>query len=125
MNLSGQAVIPLLNYFKIPLDHLITVQDDIDLEFGRLRVQWDRGHAGHNGIRNISEMAGSAKYHRIKIGVGRPKHPDFAVADYVLQNFSKEELSELNKLNDLASDAIESLLREGAAIAATKFNQKI
>lgn len=122
MNRSGESVQALMNYYKIDQEHILVVQDDIDQEYGKVRFHKNRGHGGHNGIRDISEKFGSQDYVRLKLGVGRPTHPDMEVADYVLGKFSSEEQSGLSEFLNKAGDAIESLLFDGLSKASTKFN---
>ncbi|PIS11404.1 MAG: aminoacyl-tRNA hydrolase [Bdellovibrio sp. CG10_big_fil_rev_8_21_14_0_10_47_8] len=122
MNKSGESVQSLMQFYKIEMNHLLVVQDDIDQALGMMRFHQNRGHGGHNGIRSISELLGSADYARLKLGVGRPPHPDMEVADYVLQKFSAEEQSKLPDFLNKAGDALESLIFEGLQIASTKFN---
>lgn len=122
MNKSGESVVSLMQFYKIQRSNLIVIQDDIDQAFGAMKIQFNRGHGGQNGIRNISELFGAADYHRLKLGVGRPEHPGFDIGDYVLGNFPKDELSILPKFLDKGSLAIESFIFDGASKAATKFN---
>lgn len=122
MNKSGESVLSLMQFYKIERPNLIVVQDDIDQVFGAMKIQFNRGHGGQNGIRNISELFGAADYHRLKLGVGRPDHPGFDIGDYVLGNFPKDELSVLPKLLDKGCLAIESFIFDGASKAATQFN---
>ncbi len=122
MNRSGEAVQAALSFYKISLQNLIVIHDDIDQPFGGFKIQKNRGHGGHNGIRDISEKCASADYYRIKIGVGRPENPKMNVADYVLQSFSSDELAALPPLLKKTVDAVETLLTEGFEIAATRFN---
>lgn len=121
MNLSGQSVQALMTFYKIPRENLVVVQDDIDQAFGGIRFHKNRGHGGHNGIRNISELIGP-DYIRLKLGVGRPSHPEMNVADYVLQKFSDEEQSKIPDFLNKAGDALESVVFEGLSKASTKFN---
>jgi PTH1 family peptidyl-tRNA hydrolase len=121
MNLSGESVQALMAFYKIQLDHLVVVHDDIDQPFGSLRFHKNRGHGGHNGIRSISGLLGP-DYIRLKLGVGRPENPQMQVADYVLQKFSSEEQSALPDFLNKSGDAIESLIFEGLGKASTKFN---
>ncbi len=123
MNLSGESVIPLLNYYKIPKENLIVAHDDLDIPFKSIRVQKNRGHAGHNGIRSISEQLGTADYTRLKLGIGRPPHPEMKVADYVLQKFSQEEMNQLNDFLNIAGDALESIIFDGVQKAANHYNK--
>lgn len=122
MNLSGESVQPLMGFYKIPLDHLIVIHDDIDQPFDQMKIHKNRGHGGHNGIRSISGLLGSADYIRLKLGVGRPANPNIPVADYVLGKFSKEEFEKMPDFLNRGLDAIESILRDGVQKASTKFN---
>jgi peptidyl-tRNA hydrolase, PTH1 family len=122
MNLSGQSVVSAMNFYKIPLDNILVVQDDIDQPFGSIRYHKNRGHGGHNGIRNISELLGTADYTRLKLGVGRPPHPQMNVADYVLQKFNDQEQAELPDFLNKACDSIEYFIKEGLQKTSTKFN---
>lgn len=122
MNLSGTSVIPLLNYYKIPIEKVCVVQDDIDQAFAQIKLQQNRGHGGHNGIKNITELLGHANYIRLKVGVGRPSIAKMDVADWVLQNFSSDEMSTLPKLLELSIQAIEALMLQGYPKASSRFN---
>lgn len=122
MNLSGESVQPLLGFYKIPQEKLIVIHDDIDQPFNQMKIHKNRGHGGHNGIRSISGLLGSADYARLKLGVGRPENPQFPVADYVLGKFSSEEFNQMPDFLNKACDAIESILFDGIQKASTKFN---
>ncbi len=124
MNLSGQAVQSLMTFYKVEREHLIVIHDEIDQPFNQIKIHRNRGHAGHNGIRHISQILGSSDYTRLRLGVGRPPNPEMNVADYVLQNFSKEELLALPDFFHKGCDALEMILLEGFAKAATVFNGK-
>ena len=122
MNKSGESVVPLLHYYKVEQENLIVLHDDIDQPFAGLKLQKNRGHGGHNGIRSISEQLGNQDYLRVKIGVGRPPHPDMEVADYVLGRFSEEEQKQLPEFLSRVGDSVESLLFDGLSKAATLYN---
>jgi PTH1 family peptidyl-tRNA hydrolase len=94
MNLSGGSVAQALSYFKIPEKNLIVVSDDLDQDFGAVRSRIGGGHGGHNGIRNILEKIPSDKFHRVKIGIGKPAHKG-ATVDWVLHRFKAFELKAL------------------------------
>lgn len=96
MNLSGTSVAQILSYFKIPEKDLIVISDDLDQEFGAVRARFGGGHGGHNGIRDIIDKIPSDKFHRIKIGIGKPEHKA-ATADWVLHRFDAQELDFLKK----------------------------
>ena len=98
------------------------VHDEVDFPFGTIKMQFNRSAGGQNGVKSITQLIGSQEYARLRLGVGRPSHPDFALADYVLGNFTKEEQSNLDKVLETASDAIECFILEGINKASTKFN---
>lgn len=122
MNLSGESVQPLMGFYKIPLDHLIVIHDDIDQAFEQMKIHKNRGHGGHNGIKSISGLLGSADYIRLKLGVGRPLNPNIPVADYVLGKFTKEEFEKLPGFLNRSLDAVENIIQDGVQKASTKFN---
>jgi PTH1 family peptidyl-tRNA hydrolase len=122
MNLSGESVQPLMGFYKIPLDHLIVIHDDIDQPFNQMKIHKNRGHGGHNGIKSISGLMGSMDYIRLKLGVGRPENPQHNVADYVLGKFSKEEFEKMPDFLNKSIDAVESIILDGVQKASTKFN---
>lgn len=122
MNLSGESVIALMNFYKIPKENLLVLHDEVDFAFGTIKIQHNRSPAGQNGVKSISQQLGHNEYARLRIGVGRPPHPDFALADWVLGNFSKEESAQLDQYLEATSDAIECFILEGLNKASTKFN---
>ncbi len=122
MNKSGESVLALMNFYKIERSQLLVIQDDIDQIFLSMKIQFNRGHGGQNGIRNISEVFSAADYHRLKLGVGRPIHPGFDIGDYVLSNFTKEELIPLKSFLEKSAAAIESFIFDGPAKAASNYN---
>lgn len=122
MNKSGEAVQALMQFYKIPLENLIVAHDEIDIPFEQIRVHKNRSPGGNNGIKSITQMLGTQDYIRLRLGVGRPPHPEMSVADYVLQKFSAEEQSKLTDFLNKAGDAVESIIFDGLAKASTKFN---
>ncbi len=108
MNLSGESVQKLKSYYKIDLSDIIVIHDDIDLEFGKIKVKVGGGHAGHNGLRSLDQHI-SKDYLRVRIGIGRPANEE--VSDYVLNKFSKEELKEVEFLNEQIAININELLQ--------------
>ncbi|RMF87446.1 MAG: aminoacyl-tRNA hydrolase [Nitrospirae bacterium] len=121
MNASGGPVQALLHYFRVPLDHLIVVHDDMDLPLGRLRVKRGGGHGGHNGLRSIHRAVGSGDYLRVKIGIGRPRAGRDATA-HVLGRITEAEAEVLGEVVARAADAVETILREGVEAAMNRFN---
>ena len=123
MNLSGEPVKTLMDFYKIPLERLIVIHDDIDQGFGAIKIHKNRGAGGHNGLKSLNEKLGTMDYVRLKLGVGRPSNPKMDVASYVLQNFASEEESHLHDFLSVAGDAMESLIFEGYDKTATKFTR--
>ena len=122
MNNSGMAVQAIKEYYKLEMEDIIVIHDDIDLPFGTVKFKIGGGHGGHNGLRSIDSHIGK-EYIRVRIGVGKPQDKS-DVANYVLDNFSKEEL---NKLPDIISHTIESikaLKSEDIEQVKTKFTLK-
>jgi peptidyl-tRNA hydrolase, PTH1 family len=99
MNNSGLAINSALKFYNAEVENLIAVHDEIELPFGEIRSKTGGGHKGHNGIRSIIQHTGSADFTRVRIGVGRPDHPEIKVADYLLSDFTKEELEKINELS--------------------------
>lgn len=95
MNLSGEAVVEAVNYYKIPVENIIVLFDDISLEPSKLRIKRKGSDGGHNGIKNIIYLTGKDNFPRIKIGIGAKPRPDYNLADWVLSKFTKEEYEKL------------------------------
>lgn len=121
MNLSGTSVQALMAFYKISPEKLLVLHDEVDQVFGQMKFNKNRGHGGHNGIRNISELLGP-DYARLRLGIGRPPHPEMSVADFVLQKFSSEEMSKMPDFLNKAGDAIETFIFEGLQKASSQFN---
>lgn len=124
MNLSGESIGQLMRYYKVAPDHVLVLQDDLDQPFGQIKIKTKSGDGGHNGIKSLIEHMGTSEFPRIKIGVGRPTNAKIDVADYVLQNFSKEEQSKLPDVLNTTVDAIEAVIFDGVLKAMNKFNVK-
>jgi PTH1 family peptidyl-tRNA hydrolase len=122
MNLSGEAVQPLMSYFKIAPEDILVIHDEIDIPFGQLRLQKNRGAGGHNGIKSIHDLIGS-DYARLKVGVGRPTQPQMDVADFVLQNFSPEQEKVLPEFIGRSCEATLDFIVEGFVKAQGLHNQ--
>ncbi len=124
MNLSGQSVVELVNWYKIdPAEELIVVYDDIDLAAGEIRVR-PKGSAGtHNGMRSILYLMGTDAFPRVRIGIG-PKKPEWDLANFVLANFEEAEKETVWKTLNDAADACELIVREGVSEAQKAYNKK-
>lgn len=122
MNNSGMAVQAIKEYYKLEMEDIIVIHDDIDLPFGTVKFKIGGGHGGHNGLRSIDAHIGK-EYIRVRIGVGKPQ--DKAdVANYVLNNFSKEELNKLADIISHTANAIKALKSEDIEQVKTKFTLK-
>ncbi|WP_172457853.1 aminoacyl-tRNA hydrolase [Pseudonocardia sp. N23] len=121
MNVSGGPVAGLLRYFSVPATELVVVHDDLDLGFGVIRLKQGGGEGGHNGLRSISQSAGTRDYLRVRFGIGRPPGRQDP-ADFVLKRFSGAEHKELEFAVDLAADAAEALLSDGLEPTQNRFH---
>jgi PTH1 family peptidyl-tRNA hydrolase len=121
MNLSGEAVSPLVHFYDLPLERMLVCFDEIDLPLGTLRLRPDGGSAGHNGMRSIIEQLGTEVFPRLRLGVGRPPGSK-AAAGYVLRDFRGEDAELMALELDKAVDAVECFVREGLEKAMNRFN---
>jgi len=124
MNASGESVGPLSRYFKVPLNQLMVVHDDLDIPFGSLRIRPMGGTSGQKGMKSIVEKLGSQDFPRMRIGIGRPPGR-MDPADYVLQNFKNDELATRDEVLDSATAAIKLFILEGLDRAMNTFNGEI
>lgn len=122
MNNSGMAVQAIKEYYKLGIEDIIVIHDDIDLPFGTVKFKIGGGHGGHNGLRSIDAHIGK-EYIRVRIGVGKPQDKS-DVANYVLNNFSKEELNKLQDIIPHIINAIKALKSEDIEQVKSKFTLK-
>ncbi|MBN2343908.1 MAG: aminoacyl-tRNA hydrolase [Deltaproteobacteria bacterium] len=122
MNLSGRSVQPAMTFFKLSINDLIIIHDDIDLDYGMVRLKSGGGTGGHKGITSCKQELGDAGFHRIRIGVGRPTHGD--VSDFVLKSFTSDEQIDLNSIIDRTCKAVECIADFGIVKAMNQFNQR-
>jgi len=121
MNESGRSLAAAAHFFKTPVESVLVVHDDVDLEEGRLQAKAGGGLAGHNGLRSIAQSLGSQEFLRLRIGVGRPGRGDRrSVADFVLAPFAPE--TDVTALVSRAADAVEAIVRDGLEAAQQRFN---
>ncbi|MGI5120199.1 aminoacyl-tRNA hydrolase [Marinactinospora thermotolerans] len=121
MNLSGGPVAGLCSFYKIPVERVLVVHDELDIPYGTLRLKRGGGAGGHNGLRSISASLGGPDYVRVRFGVGRPPG-SMDPAKYVLTNFSSTEAKELDLNVELAADAVEAVLKDGLERAQNVFH---
>src|SRR5690625_119787 len=106
MNLSGEGIQPFMHFFKIELEDILVIYDDLDLLIGKIRLRQTGGHGSHNGIKSIIQHVGTKDFKKLRIGIGRPTHP-MSVVDYVLQPFSKMERENVDQMIQRSADACE------------------
>ncbi len=123
MNHAGEAVGPAVRFWKLELEDLVVVHDDLELEPFRVQVKVGGGHGGHNGLRSLNAHLGSSEYARVRVGVGRPP-PVMDSADYVLARFGKGEERELADCVEWAAQAARTVVVEGAVKAMNQFNRR-
>ncbi len=123
MNLSGRAVVELMNFYKLNIKDIIVICDDTTLELGTLRFRKDGSHGGHNGLKSIINLTGSSDFDRLKVGVG-PIPENIPIENFVLSNFTQDEQEKLNKVTSLAAEAIEEYLKTDIAQVQNKYNKK-
>ena len=122
MNLSGNAVQQAAAFYRIPLDHILVISDDVSLPVGKLRIRREGSAGGHNGLKDIIAKCGGSQFPRIKIGVGAPPHPDYDMADWVLGTFQNQDAVLMEQATKQAAEAITILLRDGIDQAMQRFN---
>ncbi|MFI0239717.1 aminoacyl-tRNA hydrolase [Streptomyces sp. NPDC016845] len=120
MNVSGGPVTALRDFYKVPTDRIVAVHDELDIDYGVLRLKLGGGDNGHNGLKSMTKAMGP-DYHRVRFGIGRPPGR-MQVADFVLKDFSSTERKELDYFVDRAADAVEALIAEGLERAQSSYN---
>ena len=121
MNESGGPVVSVARFYKVPVESIVVVHDELDLPFGALRLKRGGGDGGHNGLRSTTTSLGSKEYLRVRFGIGRPPGRQDP-ADYVLREFTAAERKDLGFHVDRAADAVELLLSQGLEAAQNHYN---
>ncbi len=131
MNLSGHAVLRAVQFYNLEAPDIVVIHDEIDIDFGRLKLKAGGGHGGHNGLRSIISQLGKRDFLRVRVGVGKPGRPgtprgdrdrDQRVAGHVLSDFPSALEAEVTELVDRAADATEVLVSEGIRAAMNRFH---
>jgi PTH1 family peptidyl-tRNA hydrolase len=122
MNSSGKALSGLVNFYKLPLDNLLVVYDDVDIPFGTLRLRSEGGSGGHKGMRSIIAKLDTRGFSRMRIGIGRPPGR-MEAADYVLRDFTQTEFDLLPEILERAADAALSFATNGIERTMTMYNR--
>jgi PTH1 family peptidyl-tRNA hydrolase len=122
MNLSGESVRAAMDFFKVKVENILVLHDELDLPFGTISFKNGGGLAGNNGLKSINQHLGTQAFKRLRLGIGRPKFGD--VSNHVLSDFSSEEAPLLDDYYAMASDALALYMKSGFERAANKFSKK-
>jgi len=122
MNLSGEAIRPLVDYYNIDIKDILVIYDDLDLPTGKIRLRQKGGHGGHNGIRSTIDHLGQKDFKRLRIGIGRPVDAT-SIVDYVLSKFNKQEKDDVVSSIHKAADACEAWFENPFDQVMNEFNQ--
>ena len=123
MNKSGEAVREAMQFYKVPIERVIVLYDDISLDPGRLRIRRKGSDGGHNGIKNIIYLTGKDTFPRVKIGVGAKPHPDYDLADWVLAPFTKENRQKIDEALQNIPEIVSLLVGGEIDKAMNRFNR--
>ena len=124
MNLSGNAVLELMNFYKLKNTDILVIYDDATIEFGTFRLKKNGSFGGHNGIKSIINRIGTDKFDRLKVGVG-PVPQMFSIDNFVLGNFTKDELENVSKMATKTIEVVDCWLKNGIEVAQNKYNGKV
>lgn len=122
MNESGGPVSTLAKFYDVEPDHIVVIHDELDIDYGMLRVKLGGGDNGHNGLKSIRQSLGTGDFYRVRVGIGRPPGQQ-SVHDFVLKPYSTAERKDLPTYVEEAADAVESLLTQGLEPTQSAFNR--
>jgi peptidyl-tRNA hydrolase, PTH1 family len=124
MNLSGNAVRSVYQFYKLPIEQLLVIYDDLDLPFGFIRIRKSGGSSGQKGMKSIIEQLGTEEFPRIRVGIGRPPGKMNSV-DFILNKFKSLENKELSIILDTCADAVECFIEKGIDAAMNRYNGSV
>lgn len=122
MNELGGSVKALATFYKVPAERIVAIHDELDIDFGTLRIKRGGGDNGHNGLKSLRSSLGTGEFYRVRAGIGRPPGRQ-DVADFVLSNYSAKERKEIPFQVDSAADAVESVITDGLEKTQQRFNR--
>lgn len=122
MNLSGDAVSQTMRFYKVPLERVLVVSDDVSLDVGKLRLRRSGSAGGHNGLKDIIAKCGGEGFPRIKIGVGQKPHPDYDMAQWVLSTFKDQDAEQIRSAVQRAAQAVDAVITQGMDKAMNEYN---
>ena len=121
MNLSGETLIDIYNYYKVDMENIIVIYDDIDLDVGKIRIRKKGSGGTHNGMRSIIKCLGANDFPRVRVGVSKPR-PGQDLSDFVLSRFKKEESEDVELGLEKAAKAVDVMIRDNIDLAMNKYN---
>lgn len=124
MNLSGESVAKMMQFYKINSKDILIICDDLDTELGRAKIKISNSSGGHNGIKSVIEEIKTPNFYRLKIGIGRPTNKKIQISDYVLGKFSSKELEVIEQVVEQSAEAAISIIYNGVNYVTNNFNQK-
>lgn len=124
MNLSGNAVIEAVRFYKIPIENIVVIYDDIDIPLGALRIRPQGSSGTHNGMKSMLYQLQTENFKRIRIGIGKSKNPNVSLADHVLQKFDSDERIIVNETIQNAALAAEEIIEHGLTFAMNNYNKR-
>lgn len=122
INLSGEVVLKYLNYYKIPIENLLIISDDLDLDIGKIKLKYKGSSGGHNGLKNIEKNLHTQEYKRLKIGISRNKFYD--TKEYVLSKFSEEEQKKIEDIMDIIPHIFQDYMTSSFDNVMNRYNKK-
>ncbi len=122
MNNSGESIVQAMEFYKLDVDKLIVVCDDISLDCGKIRIRRKGSHGGHNGLRSIIDLTGRDDFQRIKVGVGKKPHPDYDLAKWVLGKFNSDDTEKMKISTENACESIKLMIQGKTDEAMNKYN---
>ncbi len=122
MNLSGESVRPAMDFYKVPIENILVIHDEIDLPFGTIHLKMGGGLAGNNGLKSLAQHLPNQNFLRLRMGVGRPKYGE--VSAHVLGQFNEDEKPHLEDFSKLGAEALEFYLKSGFQKAQNKYSKK-
>lgn len=124
MNLSGESVAKIMQFYKIKSKDILVICDDLDIKLGQAKIKISNSSGGHNGVENIIEQIKTSEFYRLKIGIGRPEDKDAEISNYVLEKFDYNQQVIIDQVIDKASDAAISIIYNGINYVINNFNKK-
>ena len=121
MNLSGKSIAPMANFYKIDMQNIIVIYDDMDIEVGTVKLRKKGGPGSHNGMKSVVEELSSTDFPRVRVGIGKPEFKGNTI-NYVIGKMPEEKFIKLNKATQTAADAVVEIVKNGIDTAMNKFN---